>query len=223
MSNLKPGTLNPKPETLNLKPLTSNLKLGVLGGTFDPPHNGHLLIAHEAVKQLGLQRVLFAPTHHPPHKRAANHTPIEHRLEMVRLAIASYPQFVLSRVDVDRPGPTYTVDTMRILREQFGKDAELFFIMGMDSLANLLTWRAPEQLIQLCKLAVFPRPGFTANLDELEQHIPNLRARIVLLNAPTLDIAASDLQARVRAGESIAHFVPEAVARYIAEKGLYRA
>lgn len=202
--------------------LQSPIAIGVLGGTFDPPHNGHLLIAHEAIKQLGLHRVLFAPTHHPPHKRAANHTPIEHRLEMVRLAIAPHPRFVLSRVDVERPGPTYTVDTMRIVREHYGEEAALFFIMGMDSLANLLTWRAPEQLIQLCKLAVFPRPGFTANLDELERHIPNLRARIVLLNAPALDIAASDLQARVRAGESIAHLVPAAVARYIAEQGLYR-
>jgi len=201
---------------------TLNLKLGVLGGTFDPPHNGHLLIAREALTQLGLTQVLFAPTRQPPHKNAAAHTAIEHRIEMVRLAIAADPQFVLSRVDVDRAGPTYTVDTMRILREQFGARAELFFIMGMDSLANILTWRAPEQLIQLCQLAVFARPGFGANLVALEQKIPGLRARVVLLDAPALDIAASDLQTRVRAGESIAHLVPEAVARYVAEKGLYR-
>jgi nicotinate-nucleotide adenylyltransferase len=211
-----------KSVALNLKPVTSNPKLGVLGGTFDPPHNGHLLIAHQAIKQLGLAQVLFAPTRHPPHKNAASHTPIEHRLEMVRLAIAPYPQFVLSRVDVDRAGPTYTVDTMRILRAQHDESVAWFFIMGMDSLANILTWRAPEQLIQLCTLAVFPRPGFTANLDELERHIPGIRARVVLLNAPMMDIAASDIQARVRAGKSIAHLVPETVARYIAEQGLYR-
>ncbi|MCI0476879.1 MAG: nicotinate-nucleotide adenylyltransferase [Anaerolineales bacterium] len=199
-----------------------NLKLGILGGTFDPPHNGHLLIAREALTQLGLTQVLFAPTRQPPHKNVAEHSAIEHRIEMVRLAIAPYPQFVLSLVDVDRAGPTYTVDTMRLLREQFGDQVELFFIMGMDSLAHILTWRAPEQLIQSCKLAVFARPGFEMNLDTLEQKIPGLRARVVLLNAPALDIAASDLQKRVRAGQSIAHLVPEAVARYIAEKKLYR-
>lgn len=207
----------------NLESETLNLKLGVLGGTFDPPHKGHLLIARKAIEQLGLAQVLFAPTRQPPHKLRNNITPIEQRIEMVRLAIAPHPRFVLSRVDVDRAGPTYTVDTMRLLREQFGDSAELFFIMGMDSLANILTWRAPAQLIQLCKLAVFPRPGFVANLEALELEIPGLRARVVLLAAPALDIAASDLQARVRAGQSIAHLVPEAVARYIAEQRLYRA
>ena len=196
--------------------------VGVLGGTFDPPHNGHLLIAREAQTQLGLTQVRFAPTRLPPHKNVAEHTAIEHRLEMVRLAIAPYPQFVLSHVDVDRPGLTYTVDTMRLLREQFGNSVELFFIMGMDSLANILTWRTPEQLIRLCKLAVFQRPGFAANLDELEQSIPGLRERVVFLNSPALDIAASDLQKRVCAGQSIAHLVPETVERYIAEKRLYR-
>jgi nicotinate-nucleotide adenylyltransferase len=205
-----------------LKPDIAHVKLGVLGGTFDPPHNGHLQIAHTALTQLSLARVLFAPTHHPPHKNVTHHTPIEHRLEMVRLAIAPYPHFVLSRVDVDRAGPTYTVDTLRILRAQYGEAVEWFFIMGMDSLVNLLTWRAPEQLIRLCKLAVFPRPGFTPNLDELERKIPGVRARVVFLAAPLVDIAASDVQARVRAGQSIAHLVPEAVARYIAEQGLYR-
>ena len=140
---------------------------------------------------------------------------------MVRLAIAPYPQFTLSRVDVDRPGPTYTVDTMRLLHEQFGNSVELFFIMGMDSLANILTWRTPEQLIRLCKLAVFQRPGFAANLDELEQKIPGLRKRVVFLQSPALDIAASDLQKRVRAGESIAHLVPEELERYIKKNSLY--
>jgi nicotinate-nucleotide adenylyltransferase len=208
--------------TDNLKPKTSNLKLGILGGTFDPPHNGHLLIAREAQTQLGLTQVLFAPTRQPPHKNPAEHTSIEHRLAMVRLAIAPYPQFVLSRVDVDRPGPTYTVDTLRLLREQFGKQSELFFIMGMDSLANILTWRTPEQLIHLCKLAVFQRPGFAVDLDTLDQKIPGLSERVVFLQSPALDIAASDLQKRVRARQPIAHLVPEMVERYIAENRLYQ-
>jgi len=196
-------------------------KLGILGGTFDPPHNGHLLIAREAQTQLGLTQVLFAPTRQPPHKNAAEHTAIEHRLEMVRLAIAPYPQFVLSRVDVDRPGPTYTVDTLRLLHEQFGNSVELFFIMGMDSLANILTWRTPEQLIRLCKLAVFQRPGFAANLDELEQQVPGVSECVVFLQSSALDIAASDLQKRVRAGQSIADMVPEEIERYIKKNSLY--
>jgi nicotinate-nucleotide adenylyltransferase len=207
---------------INSKSKIPKSKVGVLGGTFDPPHNGHLLIAREALAQLALTQVLFAPTGQPPHKNAAAHTPIEQRLEMVRLAIAPYPQFGLSRVDVDRAGPTYTVDTMRILREQFGERVELFFIMGLDSLANILTWRTPEQLIRLCKFAVFQRPGFAANLDELNRKIPGLRRRVVLLQSSALDIAASDLQERVRAGQSIAHLVPQAVARYITETELYR-
>ncbi|MBI5652916.1 MAG: nicotinate-nucleotide adenylyltransferase [Chloroflexi bacterium] len=198
-------------------------RIGVLGGTFDPPHNGHLAIAQNALTQLDLAQVVFAPTHLPPHKIHNHITPIEHRVEMVRRAIAPFPRFVLSRVDVDRAGPTYTVDTLKILRAGWDQAAEIFFIMGLDSLANLLTWHQPEKIIALCKLAVFARPGFDADLDPLESRLPGLRARVVFLQSAPLDIAASDLQMRVRAGLSIAQFVPESVAAYIAAQGLYRA
>ncbi|MBI5303815.1 MAG: nicotinate-nucleotide adenylyltransferase [Chloroflexi bacterium] len=197
-------------------------KLGVLGGTFDPPHKGHLLIAHEAVTQLGLTQVLFAPTRQPPHKPQNHVTPIEHRVEMVRLAIAPYPRFVLSRMDVERDGPTYTADTMRLLREQSHDAVELYFIMGMDSLANLLSWHAPAQLIAQCRLAVFKRPGFHANLAEMERALPGITERVVMLNSTMLDIAASDLQKRVSMGESIAAAVPDVVEAYIKAHGLYR-
>ncbi len=196
-------------------------RVGVLGGTFDPPHNGHLAIAQAALAQLQLAEVLFAPTHQPPHKLGNEITPIEHRLAMVRLAIAPHPRFTLSRVDVDRAGPTFTVDTMRLLRQKF-PDAELYFIMGTDSLANILTWRAPAEFIRLCRLAVFNRPGFTVDLDALEAQLPGLHERAVILPAPALDIAASDLQQRVCAGLPITDWVPAAVATYIAEHGLYR-
>ncbi len=182
---------------------------------------GHLVIAQEALTQLGLAQVIFAPTRQPPHKIGNAITPIEHRIAMVRRAIAPHPQFVLSRVDVDRAGPTYTVDTLRLLREQLGQHVDLYFIMGMDSLANFLTWHAPEELIRLCRLAVFNRPGFAVDLAALEAQLPGVRERVALLSAPALDIAASDLQRRVRAGLPIAHLVPEAVAAYIAEQGLY--
>jgi nicotinate-nucleotide adenylyltransferase len=196
--------------------------IGVLGGTFDPPHNGHLAIAQEALTRLGLSQVVFAPTRKPPHKLGNQITPIEHRLEMVRLAIAENPRFTLSRVDVDREGPTYTVDTIRLLRQQWGEGIDLYFIMGLDSLANILTWHAPDELIRLCRLAVFNRPGFTVDLDALDAKLPGLSARVIMLSSPALDIAASDLQQHVRAGESIQRLVPAAVAAYIAEHGLYK-
>jgi nicotinate-nucleotide adenylyltransferase len=196
--------------------------IGVLGGTFDPPHIGHLVIAQEAITQLRLSQVIFAPARQPPHKRAQDLTSIEHRLAMVRLAIATQPRFTLSRVDVDREGPTYTVDTIRLLCERLGENVDVYFIMGLDSLANILSWHTPEQLIQLCRLAVFNRPGFSVNLDELESKLPGLHERVVFIPAPALEIAASDLQRRVRVGAPIAHLVPEAVAAYIAEHRLYR-
>ncbi len=201
----------------------ARVKKGVLGGTFDPPHIGHLVIAEEAMAHLELDQVVFAPTAHPPHKRVDELTPIQARLDMVRLAIASNPRFVLSRVDVDRPGPTYTVDTIRLLRQQWGPQVEIFFIMGLDSLANILTWRTPLDLITLCRLAVFNRPGFGVDLDELERHLPGLKSSVDLIPAPSLQVAASDLQQRVRLGQPIRHLVPEAVAAYIREHGLYRS
>jgi nicotinate-nucleotide adenylyltransferase len=197
-------------------------RIGVLGGTFDPPHNGHLAIAQNALTQLELAQVVFAPTHLPPHKLEQPITPIEARVEMVRLAIVRYPQFVLSRVDVDRAGPTYTVDTLKILRAGWDKSAEIFFIMGMDSLANLLTWHKPDELIAQCKLAVFARPGFDANLDQLETRLPGLRARVEFLQMTPIDTAARDLQMRVRAGLPIAQFVAALVAEYIAAHNLFR-
>lgn len=203
-------------------PVNSARRIGVLGGTFDPPHIGHLVIAQEALKHLKLDQVLFAPTHQPPHKPGQKITPINQRLEMVRLAIASESRFVLSRVDVDRPGPTYTVDMLRLLRRQFGENVDLYFIMGMDSLANLLTWHKPAELIKLAKLAVFQRPGFQVNLEELGRQLPGIEQAVVFIPAPALEVAASDLQHRVGEGEPIAHLVPDAVAAYIRANGLYR-
>ncbi len=198
------------------------ISVGILGGTFDPPHNGHLAIAKAALDYLGLEQVLFAPTRQPPHKPNQPITPVEARLEMVRLAIAPYPAFVLSRVDVDRAGPTYTVDTLRLLQRQFGGNATLYFIMGMDSLTNLLAWYKPEELVRLCRLAVLQRPGFTADLGTLEERIPGIRKRVVFVPAPLVDVSASDIQRRIREGKNIAGLVPAAVAAYIQQHHLYR-
>jgi nicotinate-nucleotide adenylyltransferase len=196
--------------------------IGVLGGTFDPPHNGHLAIATAALDHLKLQRVLFAPTRQPPHKPNQPITPVARRVEMVRLAIAEHSGFVLSRVDVDRTGPTYTVDTLRQLRQEWGEETPLYFIMGMDSLVNLPTWYKPEELLALCRLAVLERPGYKADLENLETRIPGIRERVVFVPAPPVDISATDIQRRVREGDPIAGLVPPAVAAYIRERGLYR-
>ncbi len=199
------------------------ISTGILGGTFDPPHNGHLAIAQAALDYLGLEQVLFAPTRQPPHKPNQPITPVDARVEMVRLAISRYSAFVLSRVDVDRAGPNYTADTLRLLRRQFGDDTAMYFIMGMDSLASLLTWYKPEEIVRLCKLAVIQRPGFTADLSVLEAKIPEIRERVVFVPASPVDISASDIQRRVRKGESIAGLVPPAVAAYIQQHHLYKS
>jgi len=199
------------------------LRLGILGGTFDPIHFGHLLAAEETRMALALERVLFAPVGDPPHKPGDFILPATHRLAMVRLAIADNPAFALTSVDIERPGPHYTVDTISRLREEWGTGAdETFFIMGADSLAQLLTWRQPDRLIELCRLAVVRRPGYRADLAELEAALPHVGSRLDWVEMPVLGIASSDLQRRVREGRSIRYQVPVAVAKYVAEHGLYR-
>ncbi len=204
-------------------PLQRVSRVGVLGGTFDPPHYGHLSIARHALDELSLDEVLFAPTRNPPHKQGLSITPIDDRLEMVRLAIEGEPRFRISRVDIDRTGPTYTVDTIRLLNQELGPTTSLYFIMGMDSLASLPTWHKPEELVRLCALAVFPRPGFQADIAELEKKLPGLRSSLVLLAMEPIDISATELQRRIYLGELIDHLVPPAVAEYIRLHGLYRS
>lgn len=199
------------------------MRLGILGGTFDPIHFGHLLAAEEARVALHLDRVLFAPAGDPPHKQGHPILPGAYRQAMVRLAIADNPAFEVSSVDMDRPGPHYTVDTIHLLRQEWGTDAdETFFIMGADSLADLLTWHQPAQFIELCRLAVVARPGYRPDLAEMETALPGISRRLDCVEIPVLGISSSDLQRRVREGRSIRYQVPAAVARYIAEHGLYR-
>lgn len=199
------------------------MRLGILGGTFDPIHFGHLLAAEETRTALGLDRVLFAPAADPPHKQGYAILPITHRLEMVTLAIADNPAFAVSSVDVKRSGPHYTVDTIRLLRDEWRTEAdETCFIMGVDSLAHLLTWHRPDQLIQLCRLAVVARPGYRADLRKLEATLPGIQGRLDWVEMPVLGISSSDLQRRVREGRSIRYQVPAAVAAYVAEHKLYR-
>jgi len=197
------------------------MRFGVLGGTFDPIHYGHLIIAEEALARLQLNQVLFVPAKNPPHKLAQPYSPAEHRLRMVELAIASNPAFAISEVDLSRPGPSYTADTLAILQEQLGPTAELFFIMGLDSLANIATWHEPAQILARAQIAVAARPGYRIDLRALETRLPGLTARTHILPTPEIGIASHDLQERVRQGLPIRYQVPDSVEAYIHQQGLY--
>lgn len=196
--------------------------IGVIGGTFDPIHYGHLAAAEEARVKMNLERVLFVVAGMPPHKLNEVVTAVEHRLAIVNLAIASNAHFDISRVDVDRPGPSYTVDTISILQERFGQETELYFIMGLDSLVELPTWYEPQRLVQLCRLIVVRRPGFVVDMDQLEASVPGISSRLHIIDMPQVDISSSELQQRVREGLPIKYQVPEEVERYIEEHGLYK-
>jgi len=196
-------------------------RLGVLGGTFDPPHYGHLALAEAAIAQLALERVLFVPTGDPPHRPVDVLTPALHREAMLSLAMAGRERFMLSRADLDRPGPHYTADLLEVLHRAFPNHA-LYFLLGEDGLVHLADWRGPERILAQARLAVLPRPGWHADLEELERTVPGIRESVVWLDGPALPISASDIRRRVREGRSIAQYVPPGVADYVLRHGLYR-
>jgi len=197
------------------------MRLGVFGGTFDPIHNGHLVAAEDVRARLNLDKVLFVPAGLPPHKLDHDISPTRHRIAMLRLAVEPNPGFGISRMDVDRHGPCYTVETLALLHQEYGPGTELFFLMGMDSLADILMWRDPERLIRLAQIVVVGRPGFQADVDELDKVLPGANERIQVVDTPQLEISSSDIQQRVREGLPIRYLVPEAVEAYIREHKLY--
>ena len=190
------------------------MRLGILGGTFDPPHFGHLTMAEAALTQLQLDQVLFAPVGVQPLKQDQPATAPEHRARMVELAIADQPRFALSRADLDRPGPHYTVDLLTIIQQQY-PDAALWFIMGEDSLSDLLRWRDPARIIQLARLAVLRRPGCQPDWPTLDRALPDLRARLDWIEHTEIDISASDIRQRVQHGLPIDALVPPKVIEFI--------
>jgi nicotinate-nucleotide adenylyltransferase len=196
------------------------MRLGIMGGTFDPPHCGHLVLAENARVQLQLDRVLFALAGQPPHKPDQPIASVRHRVAMVEAAIADNPAFVVSRVDLDRPGPHYTVGMLTVLHREH-PDAELFFLMGGDSLAQFPDWRDPTGIARRAWLVVMRRPGHTPDLGMLEQTVPGIRERLVWLDAPYLEIASSDLRRRVREGLPLRYLLPPSVNVYICEHHLY--
>jgi nicotinate-nucleotide adenylyltransferase len=196
------------------------VNIGILGGTFDPIHIGHLVVAEEARIKVGFSEVLFVPAGQPWLKPDRNITPADQRLEMVRRAIADNPHFKLCTLEVERPGPSYTVDTLAMLRQQMGNEASLFFILGRDNLAELPSWKEPKKLVQLCRLVVAPRLG-SKDLQHLETEIPGLMDKVIELDMPVIGISSSGIRQRIAQGLPIRYLVPTEVQEYINEQKMY--
>ncbi|HEY6057507.1 MAG TPA: nicotinate-nucleotide adenylyltransferase [Candidatus Limnocylindrales bacterium] len=199
--------------------------LGILGGTFDPIHFGHLAIAEEARESLGLERVIFVPARVPPHKPDQPISSVVDRVAMVELAIADNPAFALSRIELDRDGPSYTVDTLDLLAAEArgeGRVPDLVFVMSAEAFAAILTWREPRRIVELARIAVMPRPGHAAPRAEwIRDNFAGLEDRVVLLAGPHIGLSGSEIRDRARRGRSIRYLVPPVVAGYIAGHRLY--
>jgi len=212
----------PVPKLEPIAGAASAERIGIFGGTFDPPHIGHLWLATVAADELALDRVLFMPAAKPPHKRRPGMSSITERLLMTRLAIAGNDAFELSTVEVGRSGPSYTIDSVEELQRTHG-DASLFLLMAADSLAQIESWREPDRLLSLIEWAVAPRPGSSApDLGQLRDRFGKAAERIHLLEGPSLDVSASEIRRRVAAGLAIRYLVPQAVEEMIVATGLYR-
>jgi nicotinate-nucleotide adenylyltransferase len=195
-------------------------RIGLMGGTFDPIHHGHLVAAEEARWRFDLDTVLFIPTGQPWQKPVGV-SPAEDRYRMTVIATASNPAFAVSRIEIEQPGPTYTVDTLRRLRADLGEDARLFFITGADAVLHILTWKDRDEVLALAEFIAATRPGY--DLDRLTERLPVARERLHPLEIPMLAISSTELRARVARGQPIQYLVPDGVAKYVADRGLYRA
>lgn len=229
---------------LSPDPRHSALKFGLLGGSFNPIHNGHLALARHVLDKLQLDRVLFLPTGDPPHKQHGSLAPAKDRYEMVRLAIADTPSFELSDVELRRAGKSYTIDTVRTLQHRFGPSIDLHFLIGLDAFLDLPNWKAPLELLRLCRFVVVPRPGQsfqslatmpllppldlqalvqldTGESPRLEIASPSYQ-RIICLPIPPCSTSASDIRQRIKQGASLANLLPPLVESYILQHRLYQ-
>ena len=195
--------------------------LGVFGGTFDPPHIGHLILAEEALAQLRLDRLLWLLAGDPPHKQEGVLTPLDDRLAMLEAAIEGNARFELSRIDIDRPGPHYTADALRLIREAY-PGAELVFLLGGDSLHDITAWSRPQEILTQARLGVMRRPGQSFDLGALESVLAGISGRVAFLDLPMIDISSHDIRRRAREGLPYRYMVPEFVRAIIEEQGLYR-
>ncbi len=198
------------------------MNIGVLGGTFDPIHLGHLVVADEVKARLDLAEILFVPAGQPWLKVNSPILAAEHRVQMLSLALGGKPYFKLSTMEIERAGPSYSIDTLAELKGQLDAEDKLFFILGWDNLAQLPQWREPARLVELCRLVAVPRVGYPApDLALLGKSIPGLSQATIVLDTPHIDITASVIRNRVAQGLSVHHLVPELVEGYIREHGLY--
>jgi nicotinate-nucleotide adenylyltransferase len=219
------------------------LRLGLLGGSFNPVHNGHLAIARQTRTALGLDQILFVPTSHPPHKPNGSLAPAQDRYEMVRLAISSDPTFAISDVEINRPGKSYSIDTIRLLQQTYGAQTQLFFLIGLDAFLDFPSWREPRTLLQLCSFVVLSRPGLlfrslstvrllppipVSSLMDLDAgRISRIEAPLgtqglICLKLPPSPISASDIRSQIRQGHPVANLLPPLVESYILQHHLYQ-
>lgn len=196
-------------------------KLGILGGTFDPIHMGHLQMAEAVYRRMGLERVLFIPAYVPPHKVGMYFASAQDRYAMTELAVAAYPHFAVSDMELRRSGVSYTIDTLRELHRLYGQ-RQLYFIIGADSVAQLHTWHNIEEMLELITFVAAGRPGYAGVMEQVEQRLgKRARERIILLDTPEYDISSTDIRARIRSRASLAGLVPQAVEQYIYQHKLY--
>jgi nicotinate-nucleotide adenylyltransferase len=201
--------------------IRKTIRLGIFGGTFDPPHVGHLILASEAHTQLALDGVLWVLTHFPPHKVGQPITPLADRLDMLRAALNDDHIFQLSRVDIDRPPPHYAVDTVQLLHEQY-PNARLVYLMGSDSLVDLPLWHRPRNFIQACdELGVMRRPDENVDLEGLESQLPGLTMRLRFIDAPLLEISSSELRRKIAEKGSFRYYLPPKVYNLILQRSYY--
>lgn len=197
------------------------MNIGIFGGTFDPPHVGHFILAAEFLDQLGLDRVYWVLTPNPPHKPDRTITPVNLREKMLRLILDEDPHFVLSRVDIDRPPPHFAADTVKIFRDNH-PNCELTYLIGEDSLRDLPVWERPQQLIdRIDHLGVYSRPGVDPDLVEITDEIKGLSEKMVRISEPLIQISSSEIRRRIREGKPYRYFLPVAVYSFIKEHDLY--
>ncbi len=202
--------------------MASYQRVGIFGGTFDPPHVGHLILAEECRTQLNLDLLLWVVTDNPPHKRYVNINPIEDRVTLVDKAIHGNPNFLLSRVDIDRPGPHYAIDTVNILKTEY-PGAEMYYLMGGDSLHDLPTWNKPQEFIETCDgIGVMRRHADQVDLESLEKVLPGISQKVNIVEAPILEISSKQIRQRIAEGMGYRYYLRDAVYQAINEMGLYR-
>jgi len=198
-------------------------RIGIMGGTFDPIHIGHLVTADAVRIQYELDLVLFIPAGNPPHKQGMKVTDSSHRYAMTLMATLSNPHFQVSAIETERPGPSYTIDTVQALRKNHGEQARFYFITGTDAVQELPTWGRIQELLEMCDFVAATRPGCVSALDDVIRQLGPLgRTKIHPLATPELEISSTDIRERVRSHRSIRYFVPESVEQYIYKEGLYR-